>query len=327
MDRMKWTINNGLNAIQSMLLVASIAGVLGLTAWLLGDLSLALMAVGTTLFLYVVNPYLSPRLAMRLWRARHLTVHEAPRLWSILEELAGRAGLERLPALYHVPSGSMNAFAAGTRHNAAVAVSTGLLRHLSPVEVAAVVAHEVSHIRNNDTRIMRFADTAADLTHMLSVLGQILFIVNLPMLLVAEQMVSWAGVWLLLMAPHASGMLRLWLSRTREYRADLGASALLGRPEPLAAALSKIEAHHRHAVWRLPWFRPRPLPETEWLRTHPPTAERIRRLMEMRTQPLAGPAAVPSSPTAARTAPNRMGRPHARRFPSPGWSADRFYAR
>jgi heat shock protein HtpX len=124
-----------------------------------------------------------------------------------------------------------------------------------------------------------------------SLLGQILLIVNLPLILTGHEIVSLSGLMVLIMAPYAGLLLQLALSRSREYLADAEAAALLGSPRPLADALSRIERYNeglRHHLWRWPGLKPNGHP---LLRTHPPTSERIRRLLEIqgarRSPPLA----------------------------------------
>jgi heat shock protein HtpX len=170
----------------------------------------------------------------------------------------------------------MNAFTVGSPENAAIAVSQSLLDGLSYSEISAVLAHEVSHIRSNDMRIIGFADMANRLIHGLSLFGQLLLIISLPLVLFGNSGINLIAIALLIFAPVISAMLQLALSRTREYNADLGAVELMGNPESLATALAKIEHHGTTFFKRLAW----PVnPDSQILRTHPPTRERIRRLL------------------------------------------------
>jgi heat shock protein HtpX len=97
-----------------------------------------------------------------------------------------------------------------------------------------VLAHEISHLRHNDMRIMGFAGLTSQLIHMLALLGQILLFLNLPLLLWGHYTISWTAILLLIFAPTISAILQLALSRTREYRADLGAARLMGDGRALA---------------------------------------------------------------------------------------------
>ena len=126
------------------------------------------------------------------------------------------------------------------------------------------------------------ADLTSRMTNLLAILGQFLLIVNLPMMLAGRTMFNWWAILLLIIAPTVSSLVQLALSRTREYNADLGAAELTGDPEALASALKKMD--HFHGNWLKRMLRPgyQKLPEASLLRTHPPTAERIRRLLGMR---------------------------------------------
>ncbi len=279
-------MNNGLSintklatAVQSFLLVSLLAFILGSMGWLLGGVQFALMAVGIVVLLYFLNPMVPPQVILRFQKVRRLDYHEAPQLYSMLQTLAKRAQLPHLPILYYSSSEMMNAFTIGNRKNAAIAVTEGLLRHLSPDEVAAVMAHEISHLRHNDLRIMGFAALSQQLVQMLALFGQFLLLLNLPLFLVGQYTISWTAILLLIFAPSLSAMLQLALSRTREYRADYGATELMGDGHALASALTKIESFQNKTLRRLMWPGYKQMPAGTLLRTHPPTKERVRRLL------------------------------------------------
>ena len=143
-----------------------------------------------------------------------------------------------------------------------------------------MLAHEISHVRHNDTRIMAFAGMVSQFTSVLSVFGQLLLLLSLPVILAGQVLVSWPAMFLLIFSPTISSLLQLALSRTREYNAGMSASELIGSPEPLATALAKMDREHKSLYNRLVWPMAPRLPQATWLRTHPPTKERIRRLLE-----------------------------------------------
>lgn len=264
---------------QSFLLVISLAVILGLMGWLLGEAPLALLAVGTVVLLYLINPMVPPQVILKLQKVRRLNYHEAPYLYGILQTLSQRAQLPHLPKLYYNPSTEMNAFTIGNRKNAAIAVTDGLLRNLDRNEFSAVMAHEISHLKHNDLRIMGFAALSSQLVQMLAFIGQLLLLINLPLLLLGQYTISWAAILMLIVAPSVSALLHLALSRTREYRADIGAADLMGDGRTLASALAKIENFQKRYVRAMLWPGYRPIPAGHLLRTHPPTKERIKRLM------------------------------------------------
>ncbi|WP_297526706.1 zinc metalloprotease HtpX [Thiohalobacter sp.] len=303
-----------LNLTQTLLLIGGMMLLLGLTARLLFGEGAFLWTAGMVAVVLLLAPRLSPRLIMRLYQARPLTASEAPELLQVLAELARRAGLPQVPALYWIDSPVMNAFAVGQRESAAIAVTRGLLERLTPRELAGVLAHELSHVRNNDMWVMGLADTVSRLTANLSLLGQLMILVNLPLLAMGGVTLPWSALLLLVFAPAVSTLLQLALSRTREYDADLGAVLLTGDPDGLASALAQLERQQGGWIERVLFPEGRN-PNPSWLRTHPPTEERIRRL-----RALAGPAAE-SPPLPAHSLPRLPAhRPRPRRhWPSGLW--------
>lgn len=269
------------NVAHSVILVAGLSLLASVIAWiLLGPQGVVMAVVGVALAL-VLGPGVSPELIMRLYRARRLSAAHAPELFAILQALAGRAGLPHVPGLHLIPSPTLNAFAVGSPEAASIAVTSGLLQRLTLREVAGVLAHEVSHIANKDLWIMGLADTLSRLTQMMSFLGIALLILNLPAVLTGAVMVPWTVIALLYFAPTIGSLLQLALSRAREYDADLEAARLTGDPAGLASALEKLE-RYQGRFWEDIFFPGRRIPQPSLLRTHPPTEERVRRLLELR---------------------------------------------
>jgi heat shock protein HtpX len=242
-DHVAWGRHRLINALQTTMLLAAMAVILGAIGWVVaGGTGIAWALAGGAL-LVILHPGLSPRLTLRLYGAWRLRPHDAPGLHALLELLARRAGLSRGPELYYVPSSVINAFAVGSRNASAIAMSDGMLRALAPRELAGVLAHEVSHVRHNDIWLMGLADLFSRLTHVLSTVGQILLLVNLPLLMLSQVTISWTAVTILIFAPVLSALMQLALSRTREYDADLGAAELTGDPRGLAMALARMERY------------------------------------------------------------------------------------
>lgn len=276
-----WRHHAWLNRLQSLLLLAFMGGFLALLGWLLwGGAGVLVLLVAGVIFVSL-NPTVSPRLLMQLYGAVSLAPAQAPTLYAVLRELAKRAGLAAVPTLYYVPSRIVNAFTVGRKDQSAVAVTDGLLQALDTREQVGVLAHEVSHVRSDDMWVMGLADMFSRLTSLLSLFGQLLLLVNLPLLLMSQVTVNWFAILLLIVAPTLSALAQLGLSRTREYDADLNASRLTGDPEGLARALLKI--YRLQGSWLERLFLPgRRLPDPSLLRTHPPTEERVRRLLALR---------------------------------------------
>lgn len=268
------------NLLHTLLLVGGMALLLALTSELLfGDGVWPWVFAGVALAMFTL-PDISPHWILRLYRARRLSPEEVPQLSLLMDELSLRGGLERPPALYWIPSSTINAFAVGSRRKAAIAMTDGLLRLLQPRELAGVLAHELSHIASNDMRLMGLADVVSRLTHLMSLFGMVLVLVSLPLMLLGLAPVPLAGMLLLIAAPTLSALLQLGLSRVREFDADLKAAHLTGDPAGLASALGKIE-QRTISLWQrilIPGYRD---PEPSVLRTHPATDERIQRLLRL----------------------------------------------
>ncbi len=275
--------HRALNRLQSLCLLAAMAGLLMLVGWLFaGVLGVAWsLVVGAVLALF--SPSLSPRLMLRMYRARELRRSWAPELHGVVEELARRAGLDRPPQLFYVPSAVLNAFALGQRSRSYLVLSEGILRKLTPRELTGVLAHEISHIQNNDTWVMGLADLFSRLTGVLSTAGQLLLVLNLPLVVFSDYRINWWAILVLIAAPGVSALIQLALSRAREYDADIGAAELTGDPEGLASALHKIERFQNGVLEQLA-MPGRGVPEPSILRTHPHTRDRLERLWSLQLQ-------------------------------------------
>lgn len=271
------------NSVQSILLIIALGGLCAWLAWFIGGLPFAFLTAGFILLAYQFNPAASPAMVVHLFRGQALSPAQAPELYRVLVPLSENAGLPRPPILFYLPSNVMNAFTTGTPDNAAIGLSDGLLRRLDLREIAGVLGHEIMHIANQDTRMMAFADLTSRITSLFSMLGQALLIINLPLLLFSEAVLPWGPILLLLASPSLSALAQLALSRNREYDADLGSARLTGDPLALASALHKMESPRQGILGQILFPGPR-IPDPSLLRTHPPTEERIKRLVEYARQ-------------------------------------------
>ncbi len=275
------------NALQSILLVGGLGLLTGFSAWLIwGPMGVAvtLVAIG---IVYAFGPRLPPETMMRFFRARQLDERNGSQILHIVDVLSDRAELPAAPRVFVIPSMTLNAFAAGKPQNAVIAVTEGMLRRLDLNELAGVLAHEISHIRNNDLAVMGLADVLTRLTQLLAYLAVILAIVNLPAFLLGEAEFPLFALVLLYLAPTAGSLIQLALSRTREYDADLEAASLTGDPASLASALEKLE-RYQGRFWedmRLP-VPGRRIPQPSLLRSHPKTGDRVARLRELAGRPM-----------------------------------------
>lgn len=223
--------------------------------------------------------------------ARPLEKADAPRLWNVVEEMTIAAGLPAMPRVHLVEDDAPNAFAVGRRPDrASVAVTSGLLRRLDRDELQGVVAHEIGHIANQDTRFLTLASV---MVGSLALIADLWLRANRAGLRRTSRGKGQAGLVVLalavaVLAPIAARLLYLACSRQREFLADASSARFTRYPEGLASALEKI-AQHASAMQSTnravqPLFIVTPLESAEqgsWLATHPPTATRIRILRSM----------------------------------------------
>ncbi len=268
------------NFMHSALLICSMVALCALIGWLLGGTMGLIWLTTLAIFVLVVGPRVSPQLVLRMYGAKPIREYEAPGLIRLFRDLAASAGLPAMPELYHIPSSMANAFAVGSWKSGAVAMTDGLLRGFTSREIRSILAHEVGHLRSNDGWVMSLADSISQMVNVMSWIGQLLLLLNLPLFLLEIDRVPWLLVMVLVFAPTLSALLQLALARTREFEADVEAVRLTGDPQGLISGLTKLERLSGNWFERV--FMPgRRVPEPSLLRTHPPTAERIRRLREL----------------------------------------------
>lgn len=275
--------NRLLNTVHTWLLAAGSLALLAVTAWAFGDtVGIVYAVIFGAVSMWAVRR-ISPAMILSMYKAREITAAEFPMGFEIVRELARRAGLLATPKLYVVPSRMMNAFAVGRRDNAAIAITDALASRLTARELAGVLAHEISHIAHDDVKVMALSDMVARFTSFMSTVGLLSLVLNLFGFFGGfEAQVPWFAVLILLSAPTVGGLLQLALSRTREFDADLGAALLTGDPDGLATALTKLE-RVQGRLWEglvLPGGR---IPDPSMLRSHPRTADRVARLMALKT--------------------------------------------
>jgi heat shock protein HtpX len=231
--------------------------------------------------------WFSDRVVLRMYRATEVSEAEDPDLFNAVADLAQRASIP-MPRVYRIPSPALNAFATGRNpSHAAVAITDGLRGVLDRGELAAVLAHELSHVKHRDILI---GTVAATLAGTVSILGS---------------MARWGALFggygrdgeggggnifvvllVSMLAGLAAMLVQMAISRSREFEADSGAARLLGDPTPMISALRKLEA----GAQRIPlesnpatahMFIVNPLRGGGMMKlfsTHPSTEERIQRL-------------------------------------------------
>ena len=269
-----------------MLMAALTALFMGLGA-MLGGTSGVVIALTIAAAMNVFAYWNSDKAVLSMTGARAVDEASAPGLVRMVNRLADGAGMPR-PKVYVIETDQPNAFATGRNpQNAAVAATTGLLRRLTEEEVAAVMAHELAHIRNHDTLIMTVTATFA---------GAISMLANFALFFGGDRerpggMIG--TIALMILAPLAAALVQMAISRSREYEADRVGAEICGEPDWLASALRKIDAFAKgidnNAAERNPaiahMFIINPLhahAHDKLFSTHPNTANRIAALEAMR---------------------------------------------
>ena len=224
-----------MNTFRTGLLLAGLTGLFLALGYLIGGqggMMLAfLFAAGTNLFAY----WNADKMVLRMQGAREVDRATAPEYYDIVANLSARANLP-MPKVYIMDNPQPNAFATGRNpENAAVAATTGLLQLLSPAEIAGVMAHELTHIKNRDTLVMTMTATLAGAVSMLANFGFFFGGRNRN-----SSLGPLGGLLLMILAPLAAMIVQLAVSRTREYEADRGGAEISGAPLSLASALHKI---------------------------------------------------------------------------------------
>jgi heat shock protein HtpX len=231
--------------------------------------------------------WFSDRIALAVNRARPVSRDELPQVYDIVEELTSRAGMP-MPRIYVIPSASPNAFATGRNpSHAAVAVTQGILEVLDRRQLRAVLAHELSHVKNRDILI---ASVAAAIAGLISAVGTML---RWGFLLAGsrgndDRRGSPLGdLAIAIVAPIVAVIIQLAISRSREYGADLTGGVLSEDPEALAEALERIHEGSRARPYEYAGpatahlFIVNPFTSgflASLLSTHPPVEKRVERL-------------------------------------------------
>ncbi len=279
-----------LNQIKTALLLASLTAILLLIGVLLGGQSGLIIAFGLALAMNFFSYWYSDKIVLKLYRAQPAEVSKYPRLHQIVNEIA-RASKIPKPKIYIVPTETPNAFATGrNQKHAAIAVTKGICDLLSEDELKGVLSHEAAHIKNKDILISTVAATIAGAISFLAIMAR------------------WAAIFggfggrgrdrgiaelliLAIVAPLIALVIRLAISRSREYLADESGAKAIHKPLALAAALEKLEKGAKAHPFKFGnestshMFIINPFSKSFFLNllsTHPPVKERIARLKHLK---------------------------------------------
>ncbi|GIV60995.1 zinc metalloprotease HtpX [Rhodocaloribacter litoris] len=272
------------NGLRTAALMAVLIVLFALIGRQLGGEAGLVLAFGIAVAMNFAGYWFSDKIVLKMYRAREVSRREAPELYDMIDRLRQRAGLP-MPKVYVIPSEQPNAFATGRNPaHAAVAVTNGIVRLLSREELEGVIAHELAHIKNRDILTSSIAATIAAAITLLARFG--LFFGG------GRDRDNVIGTLLmLLLAPVAAMLIQLAISRAREYAADRDGARICGKPRALASALNRLQ----HGAEQVPMdanpatahmFIVNPFSGAmaglrNLFSTHPPTEERIRRLLEM----------------------------------------------
>ena len=280
-----------MNNLKAVFLLTLLSGLLLVLGYFVAGEGGLITALILAMILNVGSYWFSDRLALAITDAKEVSLTEEPRLHAIVEEVAGQAGLPK-PKVYLVRNDAPNAFATGRdpRH-AAVAATSGILRLLDDRELTAVLGHELGHVRNHDTLVSAIVTAVA---------GAIMFIAMMGRWAMffggfggrgrgtgMAQLLAWLAM--ILFAPLAVTLIRLAISREREFGADMIGARLTHMPLALATALEKLDAYAQLQPMQMNpaashLFIVNPLGGvslSKLFSTHPPVKDRIKRLHEM----------------------------------------------
>lgn len=282
----KQIAQNHRNTILIMLLfVILITAIGGIFAWLNSDYHIVIwfsvISIGYAAFQY----FFADKLAIASAGAKEIQEADNPRYYKIVAKLAEDAKLP-MPRVYIVNDSSPNAFATGRNpQKACVAATTGLLEVMDDRELRAVMAHEMSHVKNYDIRVSMIVFGLVSLVGLLADFGlRVLFYSDRD-----EEDNSPIGVLIavavLILSPLIATLIQLGISRQREYLADASSASLTGNPDDMIAALRKLDSHaqpmHQQNIASEGMYIANPLRKSflsKLFSTHPTIESRIERL-------------------------------------------------
>lgn len=276
-----------MNWMKTFLLMGAMTALFVFIGRLVGGQSGMIIAFGLAVVMNFFSYWYSDKIVLAMYGAKPITESDSPDIHRMVNQLTHQAGLP-MPRLYVIDNEMPNAFATGRNpDNAAVAVTTGLIRILDSGEVEGVIAHELAHVKNRDILIGTIAATMAGAIMILANMARFAAIFggrssddegNNPIALLA----------VVILAPIAALFVQAAISRSREYQADRSGAEISGKPLGLANALLKLERGNKTlpieaspATAHMFIVNPLKGGMGSLFSTHPPIPERVARLEEM----------------------------------------------
>jgi len=274
------------STLKTTFLLGGLTGLLMLFGQIFGGRAGMMIAFVFAVVMNFGTYWFSDKIVLALYRAKPVSEADDPELYSIVRNLATRAGLP-MPRVYRVPQPAPNAFATGrSPDNAVVAVTDGIQQLLTTEELSGVIGHELAHIGHRDILISSIAATLAGAIMMLASMARWALIFgggrdndNNPL----------GALAMAILAPVAAVIIQMAISRSREYQADATGARIAGNPRHLASALEKLSmASKRVPMTSNPatshMFIVKPFSGKsvfQLFSTHPPVEKRIERLKQM----------------------------------------------
>ncbi|MCK8824958.1 zinc metalloprotease HtpX [Fuchsiella alkaliacetigena] len=248
-----------------------------------------IMAFIFALVINVLSYWHSDKIAIKMTKARPLSEKEAPEIHEMVRKLSNKARIPK-PRVYITPSNQPNAFATGRNpDNGVVAVTEGIMGLLNKEELEGVIAHELAHIKNRDTLISTIAAVMAGALAFLARMGRF------QMLFGGRRRSNNKGALIqiiaMVFAPLAAIIIRMAISRSREYLADEEGARIAGKGDGLASALQKMQNYAQNREMKVNqatshMFIINPFSGrggiSKLFSSHPPTEERIQKLRTIR---------------------------------------------
>ncbi|MBN2398013.1 MAG: zinc metalloprotease HtpX [Deltaproteobacteria bacterium] len=278
-----------MNNVKTVVLLGSLTGLLMLIGGYFGGRSGIVIAFLFAMVLNFGSYWFSDKIVLKMYRGREVSEADAPELYSMVKDLALRAGLP-MPRLYVIPGNTPNAFATGrNEHHAAVAVTEGIVGLLNRDELEGVLSHELTHIKNHDILISSIAATIAGAIMMLAGMARWAAIFGIGRDDDDEGGGLVGLIVMAVLAPIAATIIQMAISRSREYLADEGGARISGKPYGLANALEKLSSSAKRAPMDVNpstahLFIVKPFSGRSMMNlfsTHPPIEKRVEKLRAM----------------------------------------------